>query len=245
MLFFKKKRGPVVDFSALHADMHSHLLPGIDDGAPDINASSELINGLRDLGFHKLITTPHIMWDMYRNEAKAIRSGMDQLKASLPANDHLPALEAAAEYYLDDHFDSLLEEKQPLLTIKDNLVLVEFSFVNPPFNAKQKLFQLQINGYKPVLAHPERYPYLSGNKKTIDELKYAGCIFQVNLLSLSGYYGRIPFDSAHLLLRSGYVELLGTDLHHARHLHALRNSPQLMPVIESLLDSGRLLNPSL
>jgi tyrosine-protein phosphatase YwqE len=240
---FRKKVYPKTDLSALGCDMHSHLLPGIDDGSPDIETSNELIEGLVDLGYKKLITTPHIMWDLYKNDASTISSAYEQLKLA-PGKLPLP-LHTAAEYYLDDHFDRFLQDNIPLLTLKGNWVLVEFSFVTVPVNLKQILFSLQINGYQPVLAHPERYLYFGDDKKKYEELHDAGCYFQVNLLSLIGYYGRGPQELAEHLIRKKYVDLLGTDLHHSRHLHALQSAGQLNDHINFLLDTGNILNPTL
>jgi protein-tyrosine phosphatase len=239
---FKKKRTTTVDLSGIRTDMHSHLLPGIDDGSGDVDTSLQLIKGLLDLGYQKLITTPHIMWDMYRNDATTIQPAQQQLQQAITASQSPVALHAAAEYFLDDHFDKLLEGNTPLLTIKDKWVLVEFSFITPPLNYKEKLFNLQMKGYQPVLAHPERYLYIRSEKGLYDELKSAGCYFQVNLLSLSGYYGKGPFDLAYFLLKNKYIDLLGTDMHHTRHLEALQRAGNIMAPVNSLLDSGKLLN---
>ncbi|NML19590.1 hypothetical protein HHL16_01835 [Pseudoflavitalea sp. G-6-1-2] len=241
---FKKKQKGVVDLSEIATDMHSHLLPGIDDGSPDTTVSAELIAGLQDLGFSRLVTTPHILWDMYKNTNETIATAKEELRISMTDTSH-PPLKAAAEYYLDDHMDELLRNDSPLLTIRDNWVLVEFSFLVPPMDLKEKLFALQIKGYQPVLAHPERYTYLSGNKGMYDELKSAGCYFQLNLLSLTNYYGKVANELAQYLLKKQFVDLLGTDLHHHRHLEALRSSPQLTDIAKQLLDAGRLLNPTI
>jgi tyrosine-protein phosphatase YwqE len=222
--------------------MHSHLLPGIDDGSPDPETSFKLINALIDLGYKKLITTPHIMWDLYRNDAETISSAYEVLKDEGQLT--LP-LHTAAEYYLDDYFDQFLENNTPLLTLKNNWVLVEFSFVTAPVNLKKTLFNLQISGYQPVLAHPERYLYLVEEKKKYDELHDAGCLFQLNLLSLTGYYGRGPQELAEYLIKKQYVDLLGTDLHHERHLQMLRSSAQLNDQVKFLMDTGNILNPTL
>ena len=242
---FKKKYTAKTDFSGLRTDMHSHLLPAIDDGAADVPDSIELINGLLDLGYEKFITTPHIFWDMYKNDAATIGSAHQVLKKEMDILHMTTPLMTAAEYYLDDYFDSLLEMKTPLLTIKDKMVLVEFSFIAPSANFKQQMFQMQINGYQPVLAHPERYLYFANNKKTLDDLRSAGCLFQLNLLSLTGYYGKPTNELARYLIKMDYIDLLGTDLHHLRHLEALRFSPHLMSTVAALLDSGRILNPTL
>jgi protein-tyrosine phosphatase len=242
---FKKKHRAAVDFSGLGTDMHSHLLPGIDDGSKDLADSIGLIKGLEDLGYQKFITTPHIFWDLYQNDENSIGGAHESLKGELQRVGMTTPIHAAAEYYMDEHFDSLLDKKAPLLTLKDKLILVEFSFVNAPVNFKDQLFRLQIAGYQPVLAHPERYLYFAGNKKVFESLKDAGVLFQLNLLSLGGHYGKTTLDLAQYLVKKEYVNLLGTDLHHMRHLDMLRNSSHIMPVVNELLQSGRLLNPTL
>jgi tyrosine-protein phosphatase YwqE len=237
---FKKKTAATVDLSGLGADMHSHLLPGIDDGSPDEETSLRLIRGLQDLGYSRLVTTPHIMWDLYKNDASIIEDAHKKL--SIPSN---VSLRPAAEYFLDDHFDQLLQDNIPLLTIKDNWVLVEFSFVTAPMNYKEKLFELQIKGYQPVLAHPERYSYFMPQKEIFEELRTAGCMFQVNLLSLTGYYGKGPLELSRHFIKKQWISLLGTDLHHDRHLQSLQSAPTLTDTVKSLLDSGTILNPTI
>ncbi|OQP49438.1 tyrosine-protein phosphatase [Niastella populi] len=243
---FKKKKRARIDLSGLVTDMHSHLLPGIDDGSPDTDTSLQLISGLQELGYRKFITTPHILWDVYQNDANTIGAAYQELQqaAQLKYNSAVP-LTAAAEYFLDEHFDELLQNNVPLLTLHKNWVLVEFSFVTTPLNFKDKLFNMQMKGYQPVLAHPERYLYFMSDRKWYDELKDAGCYFQLNILSLAGYYGKASLQLAHYLIGKKYVNLLGTDCHHFRHLNTLRNAHNIMEPIASLLDSGQLLNPAL
>ncbi|MBS1917759.1 MAG: hypothetical protein JST87_15920 [Bacteroidetes bacterium] len=240
---FKKKENTQSDFSALYCDMHSHLIPGIDDGSPDLNTSIELIKGMMELGYKKIITTPHIMWDMYKNTNEIIEIGWEIVKKELEYKKIPVDFYAAAEYYMDDHFVDLLNGKSPLLTLKDNLVLVEFSFVKQSIDFKEILFQLQIKGYQPVIAHPERYLYFGANKNWYDDMRDAGFLFQLNLLSLSGYYGKGPVELAQYLIKKKYIDLLGTDLHNVRNLQGLTNTPQ--DTIKKLLDSGMIRNPQL
>ena len=239
---FKKKSSATVDFSALGTDMHSHILPGIDDGAANATQSIELMDGLKELGFKKFITTPHIMSDMYPNTPDTIDAAFDNLK--LAAGNDIP-LRAAAEYYLDESFDELVEKNEPLLCLSNNMVLVELSFITASLNFKERIFNMQIRGYQPVLAHPERYLYFGNSKETYDELKNAGCLFACNILSFSGYYGKAPVDLANYLLKKDYVDFLGTDAHHDRHIEALRKAQVVMPVLQRLSDNGRLLNSRL
>ena len=242
---FKKKAYQPPDLSGLVTDMHSHLIPGIDDGATDPANSIELISGLRELGYQKFIATPHILWDIFKNNKATINPAFENLKAALIENNLKVPIKFAAEYFLDYHVEELIEDEIPLLTIKDNWVLVEFSFVSAPLDLKEKLFSLQMSGYQPVIAHPERYTYFGRTKEKYEELKEAGYFLQVNLLSLTGYYGKIPQEIAMMLVKNKFVDFLGTDLHHVRHLHALQSASQLNDTIKFLQDSGTLLNPTL
>ena len=241
---FKKKADPrSADFTGLRCDMHSHLIPGIDDGSPDMETSIELILGMQELGYSKIITTPHIMWDMYKNSREIIEIGCESVRKELASRKIDILFSAAAEYFLDDHFIDLTNGKAPLLTVKDNLVLVELSFVEAAINFKEILFDLQIKGYQPILAHPERYLYFRANKAWYDEVKNTGCLFQLNLLSLSGYYGKASVELAHYLIKKKYVDLLGTDLHNSRHLQGLQTAD--MDTVKKLLDSGMIRNSDL
>jgi protein-tyrosine phosphatase len=239
-----KKETNAFDYSVLGADMHSHLLPGIDDGAPDLEASLQLIRGMEALGYRKLITTPHILWDMYKNTPEKILRAFDTVQEALVKEGIGVELKAAAEYYIDEHVEGLLTRKEKLLTLGDNMVLVEFSMIHAPMGVKEVLFEMQMQGYQPIVAHPERYAYLSRNKEFYDELKEAGCLFQLNILSLTGGYGRTVTELAQYLLKHDFYNFVGTDLHHSRHLDALHN-PALAPALQKLQETGRLMNARL
>ncbi len=245
-MFFRKRKANVniADYSILNADIHSHLLPGIDDGSPDIETSIQLITGMKRLGYKKLITTPHVMWDVYKNTRHIILEKLQEVKDRLVNEQVEIEIHAAAEYFIDDHLGELVERKEPLLCFGNNFVLVEFSMVSQPFEWKKTLFEMQIQGYQPVIAHPERYAYLDRNKNFYDELKSSGYLFQLNILSLSGQYGNSVNELARYLTKKGYYDLIGTDLHHVRHLEALKN-PSVLSSLQQLLDSGKILNPTL
>ena len=224
--------------------MHSHLLPGIDDGSPDLETSLQLIRGMTELGYTKLITTPHVMWDMYKNTREIILNKLDMLREAVKAEGIAVEINAAAEYFLDDHVAGLLKDKQPLLTISGNMVLVEFSLAHPSMSLKEILFEMQMQDYQPVIAHPERYIYLQQNKEFYEQLKDIGCLFQINLLSLSNHYGRSVQELAQYLIKKGYYDLAGTDLHHSRHLNSLQ-SRELSVQLQKLIDTGKLKNSQL
>ena len=240
---FKKKKsgGEKIDYSLIGADMHSHLLPGIDDGAEDLETSVELIRGLQDLGYRKLITTPHIIWDLYKNTPTIINEKLDLVRKALKDEGIDVELNAAAEYFLDEHVEELLKKKEPLLTVSGNKVLIEFSMIFPSMNAKDVLFDMLMSGYQPIIAHAERYQYLQQNKEFYDELKDMGCLLQLNILSLYGHYGRTVRELAEYLLAKGFYNLVGTDLHHSRHLEELKHA-EMTPALKKAFDSGQISN---
>ena len=244
--FFSRNKTPdeQPDYSVLNTDMHSHLIPGIDDGSPDPDTSVSLIKGMMEQGYKRFIATPHIMWDMYRNTRDIILRQRDVLRDSLKEAGMDVQVDAAAEYFLDDYVEGLLEKNEPLLTISGSMVLVEFSMAQPSMSLKKILFDMQMQGYQPVIAHPERYVYLDKQKDFYDELKNDGCYFQLNLMSLGGYYGKTVQELAQYLLKKGYYDLAGTDLHNIRHLDALRN-PQITAGLAKLAGQGHLLNTKL
>lgn len=239
--FFKKSGSSQTDLSWIGTDMHSHLLPDIDDGAADMTTSLHLIKELTDLGYKKIITTPHILWEMYPNTREIIEQGQTRVQSELAAINSQVGFRAAAEYFIDEHFVEELKNKVPLLTLKDNIVLVEFSMVTAPFDLMDVLFELQLQSYQPVIAHPERYIYLRNKKEFFEELKDNGCLFQLNLLSIIGHYGTSVQELAEHLIRKEYYTYAGTDLHSQKHIDGLKklgNHPSLL----RLKDSGCLKN---
>jgi tyrosine-protein phosphatase YwqE len=241
---FKKNVDVSAMLSLLKTDMHSHLIPGVDDGSPDMDTTMALISGLQQLGYKKFITSPHIMWDMYKNERDTILRKADEVREELRKRNIDIEFHAAAEYFMDDYFSKLVKSDAPLLTIKNDWVLVEFSFISQPFDLKQNLFDLQIKGYKPVIAHPERYSYFHSKKERVHELFEQGCILQINLLSLSGYYGKPVQEMAKYLLKNNMVNLFGTDLHHFRHLESLHDK-EIFRTVKEAVESGNIVNAEL
>lgn len=232
--FFRKKIStPAPDYSVLHSDLHAHLLPGIDDGAPDLETSLALIRGLLQLGFKELMATPHVMSGFYPNTRDIILAKRDEVLQAIDKEGIvLENFAAAAEYFIDETFAVLLQ-KEPLLTLPGKRVLVEMSFHSPYPAFHQVVFDLQMKGYTPVLAHPERYPYF----KTLEDyqrLREMGCQLQVNLLSLSGYYGRPIQAAAKKLADNQLIDFLATDLHHTRHVENLQQALSSENVVKAL-----------
>lgn len=226
-----KKRAPIVDdISWLGVDIHSHLLPGIDDGATDIAQSITYIKKLHDLGFEKLICTPHIFKDFYPNTADTILPALESVKEHLAtAGDHVE-LGAAAEYMIDDGF----EMSDDLLCLPGGYVLIEMSYLSETPDIEQVIFDLQVRGYKVVLAHPERYNFYHSNTSRYQRLKEMGCLFQLNILSVVGYYGKSVKETAAYLLKQRLYDLAATDLHHDKHLKMLTTAVKSGKLYEQL-----------
>jgi protein-tyrosine phosphatase len=243
--FFTKKPASPSDLGSLRCDIHSHLIPGIDDGSPDLETSVRLVRGLVGLGYKKIVTTPHVNADIFPNTPAMIHAGQHVVTEELRRLNIGIDFHAAAEYLMDERFTRLLAAGEPLLTLKDNLVLVELSFAVPAINLREILFDMQLKGYQPILAHPERYLYFGANRKWYDELRGVGCFFQLNLLSFAGYYGPESRLLAEYLIKKQYVDFLGTDLHHDKHLEVLQTSKKIHRVVGELLQRGGIKNPEL
>lgn len=223
MLFLKKKKIPLTEFFPNNfVDIHSHLLPGIDDGAKDLNQSIALIKKMRSFGIKNLITTPHVLGDVYPNSSQTIKDKLLVVQNELKSqNLNDVSIHAAAEYMMDEQF-SILLENDDILPIKDNYILVEMSYFNAPFNLYEIIFEIQLKGYKPILAHPERYNFYHTDFENYYKLKKAGCLFQLNLLSLTQQYGKNVQKVSDQLLQENMYDFVGTDTHHNNHLELLK-----------------------
>lgn len=202
-----------------YVDIHSHLIYGIDDGAKTIEDSKFIIESMKDLGFSQAIATPHttpLVWD---NTKEGIISQYQQLSSLLASHADSLKLRVASEYLMDESFLQRLNQEE-LLTLQDNYVLVEMSYINPPIGLMDILYELKSKGYQPVLAHPERYNFYHNNTQMYQRLKKAGCLFQMNLLSTTGYYGSHVLEAANYLLKENMIDFTGSDIHHKRHLDA-------------------------
>jgi tyrosine-protein phosphatase YwqE len=204
--------------------MHSHLLAGLDDGVKSHEEALLLVQHFSRLGYKKLITTPHIMSDYYRNERDQIRAKLKEFNAVLEANQVPVSLEAAAEYYLDETLIANINNEKQLLTFGSNHLLFETNFFSEPFQLNEFVFNAITRGYKPILAHPERYQYMTIQKA--EDLKARGVLLQLNIPSVVGFYGKPVERMAIKLIEAGIIDLLGSDCHNLLQLKALEDALQ-------------------
>jgi protein-tyrosine phosphatase len=242
--FFKRSRGISRSLEFIAADMHNHLLPGIDDGSPDVETSLQLIDVLLELGYQKFVCTPHIILEIHPNDKETISNAWQVLKDGLQSKGLNVPVAYAAEYMLSFDFDEILEQGN-ILPFGNKQVLIEMSYAVESPNIKEAIFTLQTKGYKPILAHPERYPFYFNRMQNYEELVDAGCDLQVNMLSLTGYYGKPIKNMAEKLIDKGWISWVGTDIHHHRHLAALMQLSNDKKVLRYLDKITNLKNPSL
>lgn len=202
----------------ISTDLHAHLIPNIDDGPKTIEESLILVKGLVALGYKKLIATPHVYAQYYPNTSEMIQAAFFKLQGAVEKAKIPVELNCAAEYYMDDAFEVLLKNKQ-ILKLDNNRVLVETSLLANDPKLFHYLFNIQMAGLQPVLAHPERYTYLK--VQDYERLIDSGCELQINLLSLEGHYGRTVYKNAKFLLKQKMGHFIGTDIHHQEHLAKL------------------------
>ncbi|MEY4605006.1 MAG: hypothetical protein RIT43_2298 [Bacteroidota bacterium] len=219
---FKKKLDPF-DLSDLKVDIHSHLIPGIDDGARTMDETIAMLAKFESLGYEKVITTPHIMSEVYPNNSERILEGLDNVRETSQKLGLKITVEAAAEYYFDETLEFRVKEKN-FMTFGKNYVLVEFAFHNAPMFEERLFFEMQMAGYKPVLAHFERYMYYLGSTDRAAEYKEKGVSIQMNLNSLTGHYGPEVKKQAERLIDSGLIDFVGTDCHRMDHLMLLESN---------------------
>ena len=205
-----------------YVDIHNHLLPGIDDGAATLELTTTLVAHMRAMGIYKAVATPHTFSGCWENTQETIQNAFT---VAISVADNQSFIKGCASEYMLDH--SLVERVQSenLLTIKDNFILVELSYFNAPFDLYELLFELKLKGYQIIFAHPERYKYFHSDFKHYEKLKNYDLDFQLNLLSLTGYYGPEVMKMTHKLLDADMYSFSGSDIHHSRHTHAFGNLP--------------------
>lgn len=197
-------------------DWHSHILPGVDDGVQSLDESLQILAEYARLGVKEVWLTPHIMEDI-PNTTEKLRERFAELKAAYQGS---VTLHLASENMLDSLFEERLEKDDLLPIGKDGRhLLVETSYFNPPMGLQNILLRIKAKGYYPILAHPERYMYMSMNE--YQQLKSMNIQFQLNQLSLIGLYGKEVQKRAKALNKYRMYDYTGTDLHRIETLHRM------------------------
>lgn len=223
--FIGKKKEALVPLRDLGitCDVHSHLLPNVDDGSQSAKDSIDLIARMKALGYRKIICTPHFMTGFYNNTPESVQTSLNFMKSELLRQNIDIELDAAAEYYID--YDIMQDlSKKPMLTFGNNMLLFECSFTNEHQNFSETIFEMQVNGYTPVLAHPERYLYWHGKIDFMKDLHDRGVLFQINMLSIANAYTRDVNTAAKTLIDNGLCDFIGTDLHNAEQLNIIEQA---------------------
>lgn len=219
--FFRSSKAEP-DLSFIGADMHSHLLPALDDGLKTMDETVHFIQQLHGLGYKKFICTPHIISDLHPNSPDTILPRLEEVKKALKEQAVPVQIDAAAEYMVDIDFENNIKSGQRLLTVGEKHILIEMSYIAPSPNIEQVIFELNMKGLKPIIAHPERYLYYHNEFEKYQRLIDLGAVLQINLLSLSGYYGKGVKITAEKLIKEKMIQFAGTDMHHTNHLNALK-----------------------
>ena len=224
-IFKKEEKLPPYDLSLLNVDVHSHFIPGIDDGAQTIEESLDLLRQMQEFGYKKIITTPHVMEDYYKNTPEIILDGLEKVKKAIEENGLNIEIEASAEYNLDSGFEEIIKENKLLTFGGDKkYVLFELSFYNEPKRLKEVIWELSTSGYQPILAHVERYPYWHKKWDKIEDIVNRDVKLQVNIGSFTGVYGLEVKNTAQRLVDEGLVDLIGSDCHNQRHIGMIKEA---------------------
>ena len=241
---FKKKTAELPELF-FHTDIHCHIMPGVDHGSPDVETSLKLIESEQSWGINRIVLTSHVTESTFENTPETLAAGFERLTAAVKEAGNDIKLAYSAEYRIDSLFSEQYAAGK-LIKMPGDFLLVENSFIQEPWGLDNLLFDLKINGYKTIMAHPERFPYYYEDKKRYDKLHSAGNYFQVNLLSLSGYHGGDAKKIAEWLVNKGYADFLGTDIHHHSHVEAIdkylrsKEFKKLMPMLEKTVKNDEL-----
>lgn len=242
-IFQSSKTKTPADLSSLKTDIHSHFLPALDDGSKNMDETISLMREMEKMGYKKLICTPHIMSDYFKNSPETILPVLEKVKTAIAAEGIKLELSAAAEYYVDFDFERKLKEEK-LLTFGKNYLLFEISYLHPPENLNHVIFNMITQGYKPVMAHPERYNFWHSKFNMYEEMIEKGVLLQLNINSLTGYYSIETKRTAEKMIEKGMISFIGTDCHHTGHI-SLLGKVVYEKSLHQLLQSGKLLNANL
>jgi len=221
--FLYKRRTHALPQLFWHTDIHSHVCPGIDDGSTSPERSVQLVAGMEELGFSRMVVTPHVTDEVFPNTPGLIAEAYMRLTEACRTAGLRMRFNYSAEYRIDELLIHSLRNRE-VIPLPGDYLLVENSWTQEPMNLLGFLFELRSKyGFKPVLAHPERYVYYQRHRERYQELRAHGIFFQINLLSLAGHYDRACKNTAEWLLDRKMIDFIGSDLHRMSHLESIRS----------------------
>ena len=240
--FFKKKKNNKLFYNT---DVHCHILPGVDHGATDIQNGLQLMKAEMEIGINRFIFTPHVTKSTFENNPDTILPAFEVFKQAIKDNGIDAEVAVSAEYRIDELSLDQIQNKQHIAMPNDH-ILLENAYLQERLDLDEIIFDVQVKNLTPILAHPERFKYYAINKQRFVQLHNAGALFQVNIMSFTGYFGETAKQSAKWLLDHDLIDLLGSDIHNMEHVEVIRNflnTKEYERIAKKL--EGRLLNDKL
>lgn len=218
---FKRKPKELVTLF-YNTDVHSHILPGVDHGSQDVDDSLEMLEAELSMGINRVMCTSHVTAETFENTPETLHAAYDELKAAVEREKIPVEIFVSAEYRIDEYWHKEWEAGH-IVPMPGNYVLLENSFVQELIGIDDMMFDLQTSGYSPILAHPERYRYYYDRHDRLRKLHSASVSFQVNILSLAGYFGDGARKAAVWLIENGLCDMLGSDMHSMEHAYVIKD----------------------
>ena len=219
-IFKKKSKSDAKLFYT--TDMHSHILPGVDHGSQSVADSLEMLKAELDMGITRVICTSHVTAETFENTPETLNAAYNLLKQAVEEEGLPIELYVSAEYRIDEYWTKQYESGN-LLPMPGNRILLENSFMQELIGIDEMMFNLQVEGYFPILAHPERYRYYYDRKERYKALHSASVKFQVNLLSLAGYFGKGAREISLWLIQNNLCDMFGSDMHSVEHAEIIKD----------------------
>lgn len=225
-----------------YIDLHSHYLPGIDDGVTSLEDGIALCRGLRELGYGRVIATPHIRTAMFDNRKPGLQEAMNSFVAATEAMTGMPELGLGAEHFFDDVFWQLFERGEAVPYPGGHALLVELPERQLPIQIERLMFMMTVRGIRPVLAHPERCRPFFESSEQLEALSRAGALPMLDLMSLSGEYGRWPQRAAERILEEDAYYAACSDCHRPRQLSVVERALDRLHALVGQERAERLLS---
>jgi protein-tyrosine phosphatase len=194
-------------------DLHLHYVPGVDDGVRSLEEGLRLCSALKAIGFERLVTTPHIRGGMFDNRREGLQRAFAEFQQAALAAPNMPIVELSAEHHCDALFLELMQADELLPYPGSRAILIEFGYDSLPLNIEQVAFRLAVKRLRPIIAHPERYAPLFRKTDPIDRLLDQDVGLQLDVMALTGKYGRAPRAAAERMLEEGVYTIAASDAH--------------------------------